>query len=154
MKDFSAIVKLIKEASPFDIFLVSFVSLPFVLSAWLTIWKELGYQACQMRCFLFIVIFFYTVGIVVMSVGMIRKKKRELAKDRIIAYLQSRDFTMMSFDRVREKINRSYRDPFLNSVIESFPSDIRHARLKGAKKGVALVTEETAEEHEAKTQGV
>jgi len=149
MKESSSILKLLKEASPFDIFLISFIALPFVLSAWLTILEELGYQAKQLLIPLVAVIVTYFVSIGVMVVGTTREKKRELAKDQIMAYLQSKGFVMMSFDRIREKLNRSYTDSFLNSVIEAYPNDLRHARLKESKRGVAIVAVETDKKEEA-----
>jgi hypothetical protein len=147
MKDFGSILKLLKEASPVDVFIISFVALPFVLNAWLTILKELGCQAKLLVILLVIVAYF--VGIVGMVVGTTKEKKRELAKDQIMTYLQSKDFVMMSFDRVREKLNSSYTDLFLNSVIEAYPNDLRQARLKGSKRGVAIVAVETDKKEEA-----
>jgi len=149
MKDFSSILKLLKEASPFDVFLISFIALPFVLSAWLTIFEELGCQAKQLLIPLVAVIAVYFAGICGMVVGTTREKKRDLAKDQIMTYLQSKGFVMMSLDMVRKKLNRSYTDSFLNSVIEAYPNDLRHARLKGSKRGVAIVAVETDEEEEA-----
>lgn len=120
-----------------------------MLSAWLTIFEELGCQAKQLLIFLVAVIAVYFVGMGGMVVGTTREKKRELAKDQIMTYLQSKGFVMMSFDRVREKLNSSYTDSFLNSVIETYPNDLRHARLKGSKRGVAIVAVETDEKEEA-----
>jgi hypothetical protein len=56
---------------------------------------------------------------------------------------------MMSFGRVREKINSSYEDSFLESLIEAYPNDLRRATLKGRKKGVARIVVETEKEEEA-----
>lgn len=48
----------------------------------------------------------------------------------------------MSFARVRERINQAYTDDFVDSVIEQFPRDLRHATLKGGRKGVARIPQE------------
>ena len=71
------------------------------------------------------------------------------AKDKILGHLQGHNFKMMSFERVREKLNNSYTDVFLLSVINADPRDLRLARLKGGNLGVArLVEEEKGDENE------
>jgi hypothetical protein len=56
---------------------------------------------------------------------------------------------MMSFDRVRDTIDESYEDSFLDSVVDACPNDLRRATLRGPKKGVARLLAETEREDEA-----
>jgi hypothetical protein len=83
-----------------------------------------------------------------MLIGATRTRKRELAKDQILGYLQSKTFMMMSFEKIRERINKTYSDRFLDSVIDSFPADLRRARLKEGRKGAARIADDTSVEQE------
>ncbi len=149
MKEIDPILKFLKEASVFDIFLISFLLLPFVFASWVTIFKELGYTPSSIEKLLIGISLIYVLFIILMLVGMNKKKKREVIRDQIIGYLQSKNFTMMSFDRVRERINKTYSDGLLNSVIDYFPNELRRAKLKGGVSGVARIIEEGNSAQEA-----
>jgi hypothetical protein len=149
MQDFSSIRKALKEASLHDILLISFVALPFVLSAWLSVFKDLGYRSGALRGIVYAVIGIYLVGTATMVIGTRKEKRLELANDQVIAYLQSNDFEMMSLDRIHDKIDESYEDSFLSSVIDAYPNELRRAMLRGPKKGVARLLAETEREDEA-----
>src|SRR5947209_9221979 len=110
MKEIDPLLKFLKEASIFDIFLISFLLLPFVFASWVTIFKELGYSPSSILIFLIGIGLLYILFVILMLIGMNRKKKREVIRDQILGYLQSKDFTMMSFDRIRERINITYND--------------------------------------------
>ncbi|MCA9422056.1 MAG: toll/interleukin-1 receptor domain-containing protein [Nitrospira sp.] len=60
----------------------------------------------------------------------------ETAKD-VLAYLNSKGFTMASFDRLREKIDSKLTDEAFNDLIAKKPTVFRHAMLKGRKRGIA-----------------
>ncbi|WP_089725121.1 hypothetical protein [Candidatus Thiosymbion oneisti] len=140
------ILKTLKEASPFDLFLVSFLLLPFVADSWLGVIKKLGLDQLAHYCGLGIVVVAYIIGIILMLQGSSRARRREIAKDLIIQYLTSKNFEMMSFDRVRKNINKSYTNEFLESLIEHFPKELRTARLKGSKSGIARIIESDEDE--------
>jgi hypothetical protein len=139
------ILKTLKEASPFDLFLISFLLLPFVFDAWLGVADRLQWGGSARNWTLALVLAFYVVGVVAMLQGSSRAQRREAARDQIIQYLTSKDFEMMSYERVRQNINRTYGDDFLDSLITHFPNDLRKARLKGGKPGVARLIESPGE---------
>jgi hypothetical protein len=143
--DAKTILKSLKEASPFDIFLISFIALPFVFEAWLRILEKLEFGLCAKYWSLGIVLVAYIIGIVIMLVGTDKHKKREIAKDQIINYLTRNSYEMMKLETIRENINRGYTDKFLNSLPLHFPNEIRRARLKGDKPGLARIIEENNE---------
>lgn len=60
----------------------------------------------------------------------------ETAKE-VLAYLNSKGFTMASFDRLREKIDAKLTDEAFNALIAKQPTVFRHAVLKGRKRGIA-----------------
>ena len=140
------ILDTLKKASPFDLFLVSFLLLPFVADAWIGVMDKLGLSQTARYCGLGIVVVAYAIGVIAMLQGNSRAKNREIARDQIIQYLTSKNFEMMSFDRVRKNINKAYTDEFLESLIGHFPNEVRKARLKGSKPGIARIIESDVDE--------
>ena len=143
--DEKTILKVLKEASPFDIFLISFIALPFVFEAWLRILEKLDFGLCAKYWSLCIVLVAYIIGIITMLVGSNKQKKREVAKDQIINYLTRNSYEMMKLETVREQINKGYTDELLNSLPLHFPNEIRRARLTGNVHGLARIIEENNE---------
>jgi len=147
--DPKTILATLKEASPLDLFLISFLLLPFITDGWLNILEKLGAELNTKIIALFLVIIAYIIGIVGVLVGNTRTRRRELARDVIIQYLNFHNFTMMSYERVRQNINPSYADDFLESLVTRFPNALRKAKLKGGKPGLAKLVEESGNENEA-----
>ena len=143
--DPKTILNTLKEASPFDLFLVSFLLLPFIADKWLQVIINLGLGDFAPLFGLGIVIVAYIVGIIIMLQGNSRLKNREIARDQIIQYLTSKNFEIMSFERVREKINKAYTDEFLASLVIQFPNEVRKAKLRGGKSGIARIIESDAD---------
>jgi hypothetical protein len=86
------------------------------------------------------------IGVLAMLVANSRTKKREVAKDQVISYLQSKQLMFMSFEKIRDRINANYTDTFLESLASYFPLELRRAKLKGDKRGLGRIIEETADE--------
>jgi hypothetical protein len=59
------------------------------------------------------------------------------ATERILGYLDRRGYQMVSFERIRQRIDRSYDDRFLDEVIRTHRHVFRPAMLKGGKRGMA-----------------
>lgn len=146
MGDLSELLKTVKRASLFDIFVISFALLPFALKAWVEILSDLELDKCQKIWTIAGIVALYVIGIIAMLVANSRDKKREVTKDQIIGYLQSKGFKLVSFDRIREKINSSYSDDFLLSLPSWFPQELRRATLKGGRPGLGRIVEETDDE--------
>ena len=104
--DARTILKVLKEASPFDIFLISFIALPFVFEAWLRILEKLELGLCAKYWSLGIVLVAYIIGIVSMLVGANKQKQREVAKDQIINFLTRNSDEMMRLEAIRENKQR------------------------------------------------
>ena len=144
--DPKTILKTLKEASPFDLFLISFLLLPFVFEAWVGVLEKLEFGICAKYWSLGIVLAGYIVGVISMLVGSNRQKEREIARDQIVQYLTSKGYEMMSFERVRKNINQAYTDDFLEALPVYFPNLLRKAKLKGSKPGVARIIESENED--------
>ena len=135
------ILNTLKEASLFDLFLVSFLLLPFVFDAWLGVAEKLQLEVTAKYWSLGVVFLFYVVGVVAMLQGSSRARRREIARDQVIQYLTAKNFEMMSYERVRKNINKAYTDELLESLVTHFPNDLRKAKLKGGKSGLARIME-------------
>ena len=136
------VLNALKEASPLDLFLLSFIALPFVFDAWLTVLEKLEFELCAQLWILGIIFLGYIIGIALMYVGSSKQRLRELAKHQIISYLTANSYTMMTLETIRKNIDKSYSDDFLNSLPVYFPSDIRRAKLRGNNPGLARIVEE------------
>ena len=84
----------------------------------------------------------YGIGTILLFLGSSREKKRALAKDQILGYLQGNNFESIRFERVREKLNSLYTDAFLESVINAYPTELRHARSPGGVGGIGRLVDE------------
>lgn len=144
--DTKSIINLIREASPLDLFLISFFLLPFVFNAELEILQDLGLESHVQLVALGIVLAGYLTGVIAMARNTSRARKREIARDAILNYLQAKDFTMVSFERIRKNINGGYGDAFLESVIAAHPNELRKAHLKGGKPSMARLVEDEIED--------
>lgn len=139
-----ALLNLVRRASLFDIFIISFFLLPFIAEQWLAVLGDLGWSKGDG---LVVMLLAYAGGVVLMLVGSRRTARRETARDEILAYLTSKDFRMMSHERIRERINSGYDDGFLDSLAMHFPDALRKARLRGGKPGLGrIVTEDVSAE--------
>jgi hypothetical protein len=142
----SSVLNAIRRAKPLDLFLLSFLLLPFVFEKWTEILTKLGVSQQVMFTWLVGVLLVYAVCVFAFVFQSYRRQRAQFIRDQIVTYLQSKSLTMMSFDRVRARLERSYDDDYLDAVIREFPTELRHARLKGGRKGVAKVVEEDAGE--------
>lgn len=138
--DPKTILDVLKQASPFDIFLISFFGLPFIAEAWLAVFADLmEAQQPYLWGSLGLIIAVYFIGVGSMLLGSSRIKKREVARDQIINYLEDKGFTLMSLENVRKKITASYTDKFLNDLIARYPGELRTVRITGGKPGIGRI---------------
>lgn len=145
----SEIMSTIKKATAFDIFLISFFALPFVFDGWINVLTKIGANPCQIFWSLAGLFLLYVIAVIVLVFDNYSKKRKEIAKDLIVGYLQSKNYKMMSFERIKEKLNSSYSNEFLEKLVQEFPKEIRRAKLKGDKPGIGRVVVETSDEEEA-----
>ncbi|MFK5913112.1 MAG: hypothetical protein QM484_01960 [Woeseiaceae bacterium] len=143
--DPKTILNTLKGASPFDIFLISFLLLPFIFDAWVGVLEKLEFGICAKFWSLGIILACYIVGIIAMLVGVNKQKEREVARDNVIQYLTTKNLEMMSFNVIRSNINQALTDEFLESLPVYFPNNIRKAKLKGGIPGLARIIESKTE---------
>ncbi|MBI1397481.1 MAG: TIR domain-containing protein [Betaproteobacteria bacterium] len=61
----------------------------------------------------------------------------DVAANEILDYLNTRGFTMASFERLRQKLGSHLTDDVFQALIESEPARFRRATIKGGKPGIA-----------------
>lgn len=69
-----------------------------------------------------------------------RNEKLELVAKHVLNYLRANDFEMVSFERVRDRIDETYSDSVLLQLIDYMPDRFRRARVKGGLQGLAVVS--------------
>ncbi len=57
----------------------------------------------------------------------------------IATYLRENNFTMVTFERVRQNINPGYSDEKLSRLIDLSPSVLRRVQMRGNQPGIGLV---------------
>lgn len=142
----SEIMSTIKKATAFDIFLISFFALPFVFDAWIGVFTKIGANPSQIFWSLVVLFTLYIIAVIVLGFDNYNKKRKEIAKDLIVGYIQAKGYKMISFRRVRQEFSPDYSDEFLEKLIQEFPKEVRRTRLKGDKPGIGRVVVETTDE--------
>jgi hypothetical protein len=135
--DLKKTMALIRSASPFEYLFVLLMLLPPLLIAWLGVTEKLKFTDDWAVRTTGAVLIAYCIAGVLLLMGSLRQRSRKVACLQILGYLDSHQFRMMSFERIRKNINTGYSDGFLGSVIHAFPELLRPAKLKGQKQGVA-----------------
>lgn len=130
------ILETIRKANVFDIFFLSFFLLPYVASQWMDILDNLQWSK---PWGLAIMLVTYVAAIAILLVGANRDNRRETARLQILKYLNDKNFTMVSFERIRSNINPGYDDDLLLALPVQHPKDFRNAKLKGGKSGLARI---------------
>jgi hypothetical protein len=136
-----SIISLIRDSSPADITVVSFVILPILLAAWslfLNSLSALDTQPATKGYLLIGLLVVYVGGVFAMKSSESAKEKRARAAKHIRNRLERRSKHLGSFDYIRRTVNSDYCDDFLTAIVEEFPDDFRRAQIKGGKPGIAL----------------
>lgn len=86
------------------------------------------------------------VGALIVSMAFRASRRMKTARDLIINYLKSRNLRLMSFEGIRDRIDASYSDAFLQQLPGYFPNDLRRARLRGGIPGLARLSPDSDDE--------
>lgn len=144
-----SILNIIRKATIFDIFIVSFFVLPIAASQWVNILEAVGWNV---QFGLIAMVVLYVGSVALMMYGNYKARQLQTARALILGYLHRKGFTMVSFERIRQRIDPNYDDLFLTSLIKEFPTVFRKATLKGKRAGLArLDTDDTEEPAEGET---
>ena len=128
------LVQLIRQANLFDIFIISFFVLPIAAAQWIKVLQALN---LDIAVGLVVMVGCYVGAVALLMWGANRSKRRDRARDLVLGYLHAKGFEMVSFDRIRQRIDATYADPFLTSLVDHYPRVFRHATLSGKRPGLA-----------------
>ena len=71
------------------------------------------------------------------------EQKRKAENDRVAAhvenYLRAKNFSMVSFEKIRENVNENYSNDLLLRLIDESPAKFRRVKIKGGRPGIGLV---------------
>ncbi len=134
--DFGRILETIRRASPLDLFLISFVLLPFVIAGWIDVADGLGLGFAAKLATVAVVIAAYLFWLFYMVAAARRRDAHELCRQQILDYLERNKLNAVSFERLRERFSADYTDEFLVAAINSFPGQLARVTLADGRAGV------------------
>jgi hypothetical protein len=151
-------IQILRDATPFEMGLVSFVVFPAIFFAWNPILKELLPNQASLSTIILVVGY---VGLVsLMLYGKVvaeqikqservqeqkqkeLKQKLEAAKNAIHSRLVSVEYTKSSYAMLRQKLCKEeseWSNDFLDTLVETYPTIFRYQRIKGGKPGLRLL---------------
>ncbi len=133
------VIRIIRDEGALGIILVALFGLPILAVQWISLFEALAIPPAVGLGLLILIV-------VPLILWLLSKRKvsarNTVARDKILAYLDSRSFRMMSFERVRQNLDTRYSNEFLEALIDEFPETFRKAKLKGNKIGLARLNQE------------
>ena len=150
MDEPKSVIRLLKTASKFDVFLIVFLSLPFVLSKWIEIVNgfDLADNANPDRVRLVVCILVtvaYVACIALLMWGTFQDRRLRLNADIISNILAQRGNRIGSAAYLQDKTGIPIGDDEIEKLIRRFPNRFRRVRIKGEKNGLGLVDVEEDE---------
>ncbi|MBL4604614.1 MAG: hypothetical protein JKY02_02830 [Flavobacteriaceae bacterium] len=143
VQDAKSLVDIVRNSTFGELFFTSLIILPIYLGAWVLVLKQIDENLWNASFLvLLILIIAYIITLLIMKYYQSKDLKIERASLKIRAYLLSRNWTRMSFDRVQKNIDTTYGSELINRVINKFPEDFRIGTIKGGKKAIVVLDEE------------
>jgi len=133
------LIRLIREEGPLGIFLVCLFALPFTVTQWLSLFEAAG---TKFAVTLLVITLAPLILFIILFFGRGYQSSEAIARVKILTYLETKNYRLVSFERIRQSIDNAYSDEFLNKVIAKYDNTFRHATLKGGKIGLARLNEE------------
>jgi len=145
-----SILNTLKRSSVFDLFLVAFLLLPFVLIGWLEVLERTELEGISDLIFLGIITALYVIGILIMLTGTKRLQRNDKrlfnAKEKIEFYLKCRPNTeKASFNRIRSSVDEAYSDPFLFSLISRYSATFFRGAFTRNNPAIGLLDRDSEE---------
>lgn len=130
--DFRGLISSVKEASPSHLALFSLIIFPIILNFWVKTIKNLHIEISLLwKVILILVLLLLFIGCIFwITIENQRKNKLRLLKDKIITRLVANNWKSMSFESARKVLGKTCNDEMIVSVIEEFPTILRHVRIK------------------------
>lgn len=133
-------IDLIKRSSWFDLLFLGLLITPASVLAWAEVLRVAAPSLLTNDQWFFYLVVAHFLAIALMIAGSNQYRTRYQTMSLIMGYLIAKKFTMVSFERLREKYGDELTDEYLMDVICQFPQYLRVAKLKDDKLGVARLS--------------
>ena len=129
--DARSIVDLIRDAKASELFIVSFVVLPLILSVWAYVFKQFELIEYLEGTVLFaVLITLYISSILYMKISDSKSEKIRRDADMIIHELQSiKRYSRLRYETVRKRYNVNFTDNYLEEMIKTFPDELEKSKV-------------------------
>jgi len=147
IKEVRSMVDMIRDADHKELVIVSLFLLPLLLGAWSILLNSLNFLdqhngwKMLIICLLLVL---YVGGLIYMKRKDTQKEKLKRARYHVETRLKKRGGHRASFEAIRNEVNETYSDDFLNKLIELNPEIFGKCTIKtGHKQGITLVEVES-----------
>ena len=134
---------MIRDSGSKELIIISLFLLPILLGAWSIFLNTLDFlnQYSGLKCIIIFVLFIlYVGGLIYMKKADTEEDKLKRARYHVETRLKKRGGNRASFDAIRDEVNETYTDQFLNKLIEINPEIFGKCKIKkGNKEGITLV---------------
>lgn len=147
LNEAKSLVDLIRNSKLYELFFISLIILPIYLGSWLLVLKQLRSDLWEWEVAILIgLVILYIGAISVMKIYQSKADKILNASLRIRSYLETRNWKKMSYERIRDKIDKSFDDELLDSITKKYTDVFTTTTIKVGKKGIKLKDEEEQED--------
>ena len=147
IKEVRSMVDMIRDADNKELVIVSLFLLPLLLGAWSIFLNNLNFLdqhdgwKMLIICLLLVL---YVGGLIYMKRKDTQKEKLKRARYHVETRLKKRGGHRASFEAIRNEVNETYSDDFLNKLIELNPEIFGKCTIKkGHKQAITLVEVES-----------
>lgn len=152
IRELRSIVDMIRDADRKELIVVSLFILPLLLGAWSVFLNSIDFLGphdgwkCMIICVLSIL---YVGGIIYMKKADTEEGKLKRARYHIETRLKKRGGQRASFDAIRNEVNESYSDDFLNKLIDLNPEIFGTCTIKRSKKRAITLVKVESEDNQS-----
>ena len=143
IKEVRSMVDMIRDADNNELVIVSLFLLPLLLGAWSIFFNSLNfldqYDGWKMLI-ICLLLALYVGGLIYMKIKDTQNEKLKRARYHVETRLKKRGGHRASFEAIRNEVNETYSDVFLNKLIELNPEIFGKCTIKkDHKQGITLV---------------
>jgi hypothetical protein len=120
-----SVLRQLRAASLRDVFLLTFLILPIVLSSWLTVFEKVpveGLRSARVLTFLTLVFLLFVF------VSYRHSLRLRRARNKIIQVLDREKDLSDSFKGLRTKLKVKWKEPFFREIVANYPDDFCFSR--------------------------
>ncbi|MFD2567020.1 hypothetical protein [Pseudotenacibaculum haliotis] len=138
-----SVIDIVRESSFGELFFTSLIILPIYLGSWIVVLKQINKTLWEKSSLvLILLVLAYILTLVIMKFYQSKDQKIEKASIKIRQYILSRNWTRMSYERIKKNIDHSFTPELIDNILNKYPEDFRIGTIKGGKKAIVVLGEE------------